>query len=158
MRESDFLPPPVADIGATSSTVTVLDSRRPNPSWQNDIVHTLCRLLELPNGWDSYNGRPLRHDTGMFTLQLLNSVLLASTPAPYIVPIADGGVQAEWHQNQLDIELYVSAPYACELTVIDHMQNTTETVPLTTNFDRLSLALRTLVHYNRHLQPVAHAG
>jgi hypothetical protein len=154
MRESDFLAPPVADIGTTSSTVIVLDSHRRNPPWQNEVV----RLLQLPNGWDSYNGRPLRHDTGMFTLQLLNSVLLPSTSAPYIVPVADGGVQAEWHQNQLDIELYVSAPYACELTVIDHLQNTTETVPLTTNFDRLSLALRTLVDYNRHLQPVAHAG
>lgn len=158
MREADFSPPPVPDIGATSSTVTVLDSRRRNPPWQNDVVNSLCRFLELPNGWDSYNGRPLRHDTGMFTLQLLNSVLSASTPAPYIVPISDGGVQAEWHQNQLDIELYVSAPYACELTVIDHLQNTTETTALTTNFDPLSVALRKLVDYNRHLQPVAYTG
>jgi hypothetical protein len=158
MREADFSPPPVADIGATSSTVTPLDSRRRNPPWQNDVVNSLCRFLELPNGWDSYNGRPLRHDTGMFTLQLLNSVLLASTPTPHVVPIADGGVQVEWHQNRLDIELYISAPYACELTVIDHLQNTAESIPLTTNFDRLSLALKTLVDYNRHLQPVAHAG
>jgi hypothetical protein len=158
MRETDFSLAPAPDIGATSSNVTPLDARRRNPPWQNSVVNTLCRFLELPVGWDSYNGRPLRHDTGMFTLQLLNSVLLASTPAPHIVPIANGGVQAEWHQNHLDVELYISAPYACELTVIDHLQNTSETVSLTTNFDRLSAALKTLVDYNRHLQPVAHAG
>ena len=156
IREADFSPAPMADIGATSSTVTPLDFRRRNPPWQSDVVNSLCRFLELPVGWDGYNGRPLRHDTGMFTLQLLSNVLLASTPTPHIVPISDGGVQVEWHQNQLDVELYISAPYACELTVIDHLQNTTETVSLTTNFDQLSAALKTLVDYNRHL--VAHAG
>lgn len=158
MREAEFSPPPVADIGATSNTVTSLDSRRRNAPWQNDVVNSLCRFLELPNGWDSYNGRPLRHDTGMFTLQLLNSVLVAPTPTPQLVPVADGGVQAEWHQNQLDVELYISAPYACELTIIDHTTNTVETILLTTNFDRLSAALKTLVDYNRHIIPVANAG
>jgi hypothetical protein len=142
----------------SSSGVTSVDFLRRTNSWHQDIVDTLCRYLALPPNWDSYGGKPLRHDAGMFTLQVLNSVLGPSIPAPHIVPIPDGGVQVEWHQNQLDIELYIAAPYVCELTVNDLESGETKVFVLTSDFHHLNLALRNLVNYNRHLGPKAHAG
>ncbi len=77
---------------------------------------------------------------------------------PHLVPIADGGVQAEWHQNGFDIELYISAPYECELLVVDHISGETRVTPLTTDFSPLNRALRELVNYNRQYGARADAG
>src|SRR5262245_46683650 len=104
-----------------TSSIASFNLRRGKPAWQEEIVDLLCRFLQLPEDWDTYGGRPLRHDTAMFTLQVLNNIMTPATPVPHIVPIANGGVQVEWHQNSLDIELYVAAPYDCELFVNDQL-------------------------------------
>jgi hypothetical protein len=158
LSDRDFQSPISTDLGANTSAVTSVDFLRRGKSWHQEIVDTLCRYLTLPAGWDSYNGKPLRHDTGMFALQVLNAVLGPSIPAPHIVPGSDGGVQIEWHQNQLDIELYIAAPYDCELMVHDLNTGETKEYSLTSDFRALSFALRDLIDYNRHLGPVAHAS
>lgn len=154
----DFQNAAQSESGPGSSGVTSADFLRRGNSWHQDIVDTLCRYLALPPGWDGYGGKPLRHDTGMFTLQVLNSTLGPSIPAPHIVPAPDGGVQVEWHQNQMDIELYIAAPYDCELMVHDLRSGEMKVFSLTSDFRNLNSALRDLVDYNRHLAPIAHAG
>lgn len=156
--DQEFQSAAPADIGSSTSSVASLDLRRPKPSWQNEIVSTLCRYLELPEGWDTYGGKPLRHETGMFALQVLNGMMGPSIPSPQIVPVGDGGLQVEWHQNGLDIELYIAAPYDCELLVHDHYSEESKVTPLTSDFTSFSAALAILVDYNRHLSPIAHAG
>jgi hypothetical protein len=147
------------DTGDTASaTVVNLDSRRSKPAWEREIVATLCRYLELPPNWDSYGGRPLRLDTGMFALQVLSSIMSESIPVPSIVPVSSGGVQFEWHQNDLDIELYIAAPYEYELSVYDHGSHDPPiTIPLKTDLSALSEQIRRLVDFNRHLGNRAHA-
>ena len=148
-----------SDSGSSASaTIVNLDSRRGKPAWEREIVATLCRYLELPSNWDSYGGKPLRLDTGMFALQVLSNIMSETIPLPSIVPISSGGVQFEWHQNDLDIELYIAAPYECELSVHDHCsQGAPVTVPLKTDLSVLSEQVRRLVDFNRHLHPLAHA-
>jgi hypothetical protein len=147
------------NLGDTASTVVTLDSRRGKPAWEREIVATLCRYLELPPNWDSYGGKPLRHDTGMFALQVLSSIMSESVPVPSIVPVSSGGVQFEWHQNGLDIELYVAAPFECELSVHDHNSDAPPImIPLKTDFSALSEQVRRLVDFNRHLRTHAHAS
>ena len=143
--------------GSASGVVTTDFLRRPT-SWHRDVVDTLCRYLELPGGWDGYDGRPLRYETGMFALRVLNVMLAPSTPSPHVVPVADGGVQLEWHQNQMDIELFIASPYECELTVHDLSTGRTTVSPITSDFAALNTALKELVNYNRHLGPTANAG
>ena len=145
--------------GSASTAVVSLDDRRSKPAWEREIVSTLCRYLELPNNWDSYGGKPLRHETGMFALQVLSSVMNSSVPLPSVVPVSSGGVQFEWHQNGLDIELYIAAPYDCELSVFDHTTNgPQQTITLTTDLSPLMEHIRRLLDYNRHLQVQAHGG
>jgi len=101
----------------------------------------------------------LRLDTGMFALQVLNSIMSESIPVPSIVPVGSGGVQFEWHQNGLDIELFIAAPYECELSVYDHTTGAPqETFPLTSDFALLDKHVRRLVDFNRHLYNQVHAG
>lgn len=156
--DQDFQSTGLLNGGETSANVSAFDLRRRKPSWQDDMVSTLCRFVELPHGWDSYSGKPLRHDTGMFVLQLMNGMMGPSIPSPYLVPVSNGGVQIEWHQNGFDIELYVAAPYDCELTVHDHDSGTTRTYQLSSDFGALKDALRQLVNYNRNLDHAVNAS
>ncbi len=94
LSERDFVPSAASEAAPSSSTnVTAVDFRRRNETWHPEVVETLCRYVRLPVGWDGYNGKPLRHDTFGFALQLLNQHLGPSIPTPSIVPVADGGVQ-----------------------------------------------------------------
>jgi hypothetical protein len=137
-----------------------LDSRRSKPAWERDALATICRYAELPNGWDSYAGKPLRLDTGMFALQVLSSVMSESTPIPSLIPVASGGVQIEWHRNGLDIELYIAAPLEGELSVYDHLdaQAGVKVLPLKADLSALREHVGRLVDFNRHIGPKAHAG
>jgi hypothetical protein len=40
-------------------------------------------------------------------MRLLESTMRDDTPAPWVVPLSDGGVQMEWHERGLDIEIGV---------------------------------------------------
>ena len=51
----------------------------------------------------------------MFVLSVLNDVMRTRTPIPQVVPSAGGGVQLEWHQKGIDLELHIAGPYQCEL-------------------------------------------
>jgi hypothetical protein len=144
--------------GGASNAVISLDARRARPIWEREIVAALLRFISFPQDWDSYDGMPLRHDTGMFALQVLSGVMNDAIPLPSIVPVSGGGVQFEWHQNNLDIELYVAAPYECELSVHDHVANTQATFQLKTDLGPLAQTIRLLVDFNRHLNNQAHAG
>jgi hypothetical protein len=163
---SDAHMSPATSSEATSSSasteaggsVAAFNVRRGKPSWQQEIVDALCRLIELSDDWDTYGGKPLRHDTAMFALQVLNSLMTPAMPTPNVVPIGNGGVQIEWHQNSLDIELYVAAPYECELLVNDQISGESRVSSLSSDFSTLAEALKRLISYNRHLGQVAHAG
>ena len=42
------------------------------------------------------------------------------TPVPQVVPSPVGGVQLEWHEKDIDLELHITAPYECEVWFQDH--------------------------------------
>jgi hypothetical protein len=149
---------PVGPAGDDKTGVTAVDFLKRSKSWQSEILDTVCRYLRLPQGWDGYSGKPLRHETGMFALEVLNGMLGPSIPNPHIVPVGDGGVQIEWHENQFDIELYIAAPYDCELTVHDVCSGETQVTPLTSDFGPLATAVKNLVDYNRNLGPITNAA
>ncbi len=90
-------------------------------------------------GWDSYGAPRIGWDTGMFALSILNDVMRTRTPIPQVVPSGAGGVQIEWHQKGVDLELHITAPYECELWFQDHRQPMRPpiSVELTDNFSAL---------------------
>ena len=88
--------------------------------WQVEVLTPLLRFVHNPVGWDSYQGQPLRWDAGLFALSVLNTVMRQRTPIPHVVPSAAGGVQLEWHEKDIDLELHITAPYEVELWYEDH--------------------------------------
>jgi hypothetical protein len=106
--------------------------------WQIEVLKPLIRYSELRQGWDSYSGLPLRLDTGFFALLVLNAVMRPRTPIPQVVPSPVGGVQLEWHEKGIDLELHVAAPYECELWFEDHQTGERLSTELSTDLSPLA--------------------
>jgi hypothetical protein len=111
----------------------------PERKWQIEVQSRLLKYAKMQNGWDSYRAPPVGWDTGMFALYILNDVMRTRTPIPQVVPSAAGGVQLEWHQKGIDLELHIAGPYQCELWFRDHQQPNDPPVSLelTDNFSAL---------------------
>jgi hypothetical protein len=102
----------------------------PERKWEGAVVQALVQLVKMPAGWDSYNAPPLRRDAGLFALEILQSVMRPRTPLPQVIPSAAGGVQLEWHENGVDLELHVTAPYQWELWFRDLQDPNSQPVSL----------------------------
>jgi hypothetical protein len=108
----------------------------PERKWQIEVQSRLLKYLKMQPGWDSYSAPRIGWGTGMFALSILNDVMRTRTPIPQVVPSGAGGVQLEWHQKGIDLELHIAAPYDCELWFQDHRnpQQPPVSLELTDNF------------------------
>lgn len=77
------------------------------PAWVDAVLPRFAELLMLRPDWDSYGGRPLTNENFEAALNVLGHVMGPDTPAPWIVPLPSGGVQLEWHDGALEIEVIV---------------------------------------------------
>ncbi|HWZ98332.1 MAG TPA: hypothetical protein VN025_11280 [Candidatus Dormibacteraeota bacterium] len=73
-------------------------------------INRLINLLELPNGWNSYNARAISKENVTFAVSLLSRIMTVGTPAPQVVPKVRGGVQLEWHTKGINIEVDIDTP------------------------------------------------
>ncbi len=86
-----------------------------HPFWLASVKSQLEQLTALPKGWDAMGSPPVRSDIADFALNnLLPKIMKDLTPAPSLVPVSGGGLQIEWHQNNVDIELFVSGRFETE--------------------------------------------
>jgi len=88
--------------------------------WFHPSVEGISSVLRLRRGWDSYDARPITHVSAQSALTFLSRVLEATTAPPAVVPLADGGVQIEWHRGGLDVEIAFSPGDAPEMYIADH--------------------------------------
>jgi hypothetical protein len=111
----------------------------PQRRWEVEVVRQLVRLAGFPDNWDSYGAVRLKKDAGLFALEILQKIMRPRTPIPQIVPTSNGGVQLEWHEKGIDLEINILAPYECELWYRDHQ---TQTPPQSLEFSNDFSALR----------------
>ena len=114
-----------AVIDSTVSTVTKPRDQFPNfrqaldaspeRKWQIEVQRQLLQYAKMEQGWDSYDALPVTWDAGMFALSILNDIMRPRTPIPQVVPSSSGGVQLEWHEKGIDLEIRVTGPYRCSL-------------------------------------------
>ena len=64
-------------------------------------------LYTLPENWDGYGASRIHLEYGEAMINYLDKVMSDNTPIPQIVPFSDGGVQAEWHVNGIDLEIEI---------------------------------------------------
>lgn len=110
----------------------------PTAAWQVDVVRRLLKLRELPRGWDGYGAPALSLDAAWFTIELLGKIMRPRTPAPQVVPSSVGGIQIEWHEKDIDLEIHIAAPYRCELWYNDHQSGRVISEEFTGDFSILA--------------------
>lgn len=72
------------------------------------IDSQLDELAKLGPGWCGGDGDPIA-EQAMANTRILADALARLIPfAPAVVPLADGGIQLEWHTNGVDMEVVVS--------------------------------------------------
>ncbi|SRR5216684_7884810 len=133
------------DAGATSQRASEYPNfvrgfeSQPERKWQLEVQKHLLEYAKFPVGWDSYNAPPIGWQAGLFALSVLNDFMRPRTPIPQVVPSTAGGVQLEWHQKGIDLELHIIGPYQCELWFKDHRAPDDEPISLELTDDYASL-------------------
>jgi hypothetical protein len=73
------------------------------PVWAMPTIEAMANLL-MTDSWNS-GGKRTKRAAVVNILEVLIEVLDSRTPAPYVVPTWSGGVQVEWHRNNVDFEI-----------------------------------------------------
>lgn len=73
------------------------------------FLDTAVHLMTLPENWDSYGARPIDPRFVYYGLSLLNDLMRKRTPSPAMVPTSMGGIQLEWHNRGIDLEVRIES-------------------------------------------------
>jgi hypothetical protein len=109
---------------ATGSATTTSSSGGLN--WQEVLLREIISLQKLNRGWDSYDAPPISLDAMEFASIVLYNIMQPHTPLPQVVPTSVGGVQLEWHERGIDLEIHVTGSYEGEIWYEDHRRSRAE--------------------------------
>src|SRR5436190_7523309 len=76
-------------------------------TWAAPVVLRVLQLFDLRDGWDGGSARALNLQAVDVGLHVLSQLLQPWSPAPAVVPTAAGGLQFEWHDQGIDLEIGV---------------------------------------------------
>jgi hypothetical protein len=82
-------------VGGEAIEITYFGSTL--PTWAEPLLRSLPERWGATPGWDGYRAMPTNLQLVVRLLNILSSVMRDSVPPPEVTPLADGGVQAEWH-------------------------------------------------------------
>lgn len=145
-----------------ASRELMVDAQGPDlPQWFGAYLNSeLNRLFGLPASWDGSTADEVTIEAVSETVAVLASVVTAVTIPPQFFPLADGGIQVEWHVGGNDIEIevdgtgsgYVLATRASGDTVADGEIRATadeETIRRAATFLNELSSRRRLAHLSR---------
>jgi hypothetical protein len=79
------------------------------PKWASPVLQSVSERWGARPGWDGYQAKPTNPRLVVRLLNILSDLLRDDSLSPHITPLADGGVQAEWHRREQDLEIVVPA-------------------------------------------------
>jgi hypothetical protein len=118
--------------------------RPPAPAWQAVVGQRLEKLRALTAGWDGYRAPALNQDVFWFAAELLDKIMQPQTSPPQVVPSSVGGVQIEWHEKDIDLEIHIVAPYHCTIWYEDHRSGKVLDEEFTADFSILTAPVAAL--------------
>lgn len=79
------------------------------PKWFYPTLSCFQELLQLPEGWDSYDAYIITDAAIAGAAEILVRLQLPlETSPPSVVPGSSGSVQLEWHEGGVDVEIHIS--------------------------------------------------
>ena len=91
------------------SEFTYQGSESSMPSWASPVLQSLAERWGAFEGWDSYEAKPTNPQLVARLLNILSGLMEEPFLTPTTTPLADGGIQAEWHHRGKDLEIVVPA-------------------------------------------------
>lgn len=94
----------------------------PLPAWFRRTVEQMEELLTFDANWDSYGAEPVSLRAvadAIEVIAIMAGLTSARIPPPVVVPTPAGGIQLEWHQNQIDLEIEVNPARNTRVFVAD---------------------------------------
>src|SRR5439155_24397223 len=106
---------PNALLSSASCGALVIRQVTPTPmpygqaaTWAAPVILRLIQLSGLRDGWDGGSARAIDRQAVDVGLHVLSQLLQPWSPAPAVVPTAAGGLQFEWHDQGIDLEIGVA--------------------------------------------------
>jgi hypothetical protein len=88
--------------------IVTFEVRNPAADWLRDAISEVEALTKLPADWNTYGSRPIAASAATQAVGFLVDNAYAELARPAVVPLADGGVQLEWHRGGIDLEIAFS--------------------------------------------------
>lgn len=106
-------PPAIESSSQTSQMsgpekVVSLSVEQPAANWLRSAITRIEDLTALAAGWDGYEASAIDAGVALQAVRFLLDHAYPAVPQPAIVPLADGGIQIEWHQGGIDLEISFS--------------------------------------------------
>ena len=120
------------------------------PIWLVSTSDRIIELVRLPFGWDGHDGRPVNFDVADFAVQILLQTLELDGPAPLVVPLSYGGLQLEWHEQGIDLEIEVEAPNRIFVSFEDRETGETFEQEFSTDYTEVTRIMRILASRPRY--------
>src|SRR6266571_2089414 len=73
--------------------------------WLAPTIEQILPLFDLKENWNSYGAPPIDPGAIGFALAFLVNAMQVDTPRPAVVPSPSGGLQFEWHEQGVDLEV-----------------------------------------------------
>ncbi len=108
------------------------------PPWVKSVGLQLAEIVALKEGWDGFGAGPIRREVLYFAIMLQAKIMRVNTPAPHIAPMSHEGIQLEWHEKGIDLEIEIEAPGAVWVSYVDNIDSIDQSWALTTDFSSLS--------------------
>lgn len=102
----DTMSLPEVGVSVQEDTVVIsINTDTSSMAWLNKTITELIGLMRLPRDWSSDCPKRIEHKAIEKIIALLLVILEPDSPPPSVVPTRRGGVQVEWHQNGIDLEI-----------------------------------------------------
>lgn len=92
-----------------------------DPKWLDQTTTKLYAILGLDDNWDSYGSKRISSRVADAAIGLLYNIMQANTPAPQVVPSANGSIQLEWHLVGVDLDIEVESTTASKVFFEDSL-------------------------------------
>ena len=105
-----YLAKPLLPSGgkASSQAVFTANVKEPAATWLREAVAEVEELTSLAPDWNGYGAKVVEAGSAVAAVRFLLRAALPQVSRPDIVPVADGGVQVEWHRGGVDLEVCFS--------------------------------------------------
>lgn len=74
--------------------------------WFGEVSSRLCKFLSYGEDWNGYGEKAISERSVIGAIIILHRIGMGG-PKPVVVPVPDGGIQIEWYQGRVEIEVEI---------------------------------------------------